>query len=74
MNIAAFIAAGALVTASSVEAQFTEVDISSNVNANIQTYVNGNNRQVGGTPTQNGAYLTLNVPLTGAAKFFRLAQ
>lgn len=39
----------ALVTASSVQAQFTEVDINSQVNVDIQGYVNGSDYQLGGT-------------------------
>jgi PEP-CTERM motif len=39
----------ALVTACSVQAQFTEVNISSQVNADIQGYANGINYQLGGT-------------------------
>jgi hypothetical protein len=36
-------------TASSVQAQFTEVDISSQANADLQTYTDGQNYQLGGT-------------------------
>jgi len=44
-----FSAITALVTAFSVEAQYTEVDISSQANADIQTYTDGGNYQLGGT-------------------------
>jgi hypothetical protein len=49
MRFAPLMTAAALVTASSVQAQFTEVDISSQANDDIQTYSYGNNYQVGGT-------------------------
>lgn len=39
----------ALVTACSVQAQYTEVDISSQVNVDVRTYTSGQNYQPGGT-------------------------
>jgi hypothetical protein len=44
----------ALVTASSVKAQFTEVNLSSLVNANLQLYTDGQNYQLGGTQLNVG--------------------
>ncbi len=49
MKTSALIAVAALASASSVQAQFTEVDISSQVNANMQQFTDGNNYQLGGT-------------------------
>jgi hypothetical protein len=49
MTIAPLITVAALVAASSAQAQFTEVDISSQANDDIQTYTDGGNYQVGGT-------------------------
>ncbi len=49
MKNAAFLAVACLVTASSLQAQYTEVDITSDINADIQTYTDGNNYQLGGT-------------------------
>ncbi|MGP8198193.1 MAG: hypothetical protein ACLQU4_01665 [Limisphaerales bacterium] len=43
------LAVAALVTAFTVQAQYTEVNITPDVNADIQTYSYGNNYQLGGT-------------------------
>lgn len=47
MKILPVLLAIGTVAATGVNAQFTEVDISSDINANIQTYSGGNNYQVG---------------------------
>jgi hypothetical protein len=49
MRLTASIIIAVLAATCSVEAQFTEVDIASQANANIQTYSFGNNYQLGGT-------------------------
>src|SRR5665213_2452410 len=49
MKYTSLIAISALVTASALEAQFTQVDISAQANADIQNYSFGNNYQLGGT-------------------------
>ena len=48
-NVSPLVVAVALVSAFSVQAQFTEVDISGQVNADIQQYTDGFNYQLGGT-------------------------
>jgi len=54
LKIAAAISVVALVTTSSLQAQFTEVDINSQANADLQLYTDGHNYQLGGTQLNVG--------------------
>jgi hypothetical protein len=49
MKTTPLIAVAVIATACSVEAQYTEIDISAQANANIQTYSDGTDYQLGGT-------------------------